>query len=179
MAEEPTPPAPRSVLREQLWEIVFEAETKAGKVFDVVLLWAIGLSVAAVMLESIESVRAEWGKELKIFEWIFTILFMGEYFLRLWLVRRPQRYIFSFLGMVDLLSWVPTFLAVLIPGSQSLLVIRILRLLRMFRVLKMVGHIRGANVILRGLLASRAKITVFFLAMIVLAIIIGRKRHQI
>ena len=172
MADEPTPP-PRSEIRERLWKIIFEAETRAGKAFDVILLWAIGLSVVAVMLESIDSVSGRWGTSLKAAEWFFTVLFMGEYFLRIWIVRRPARYIFSFFGIIDFLSWIPTFLAVFLVGSQSLLVIRILRLLRMFRVLKMVGHVRGASVIMRGLLASRAKITVFFFAMVALATIMG------
>ena len=173
MAEEPTPPTERHPFRERLWEIVFEAETPAGKAFDVFLLWAIGLSVVAVMLESIDQVAARWGTHLKVLEWIFTILFMTEYFLRIYLVRRPKRYIFSFFGIIDLLSWTPTFLALLFSGSQSLLVIRILRLLRTFRVLKMVGHVRGANMIMNGLMASRAKITVFFFTMVVLAILMG------
>ncbi len=173
MVFEPTKPPDRSAFRERLWEIIFEAETQAGKLFDVVLLWAIGLSVVAVMLESIDSVAVQWRVQLKIVEWVFTILFMGEYFLRIWLVRRPKRYIFSFFGIIDFLSWLPTFLGIFIAGSHSLLVIRILRLLRMFRVLKMVGHVRGANVIMRGLMASRAKITVFFFTMLILAIIMG------
>lgn len=173
MAEEPTPPDQRSAKRERLWEIIFEAETKSGKIFDVCLLWAIGLSVVAVMLESIDSVKEHWGAELKMAEWVFTILFMSEYFLRIYLVRRPKRYIFSFFGIIDFLSWVPTFLGIFLAGSHSLLVIRILRLLRMFRVLKMVGHVRGANVIMRGLMASRAKITVFFFTMLVLAVLMG------
>lgn len=173
MAEEPTSIPTRSPLRQRLWEIVFEAETKAGKAFDVCLLWAIGLSVVAVMLESIDSISTRWGSELKVLEWIFTILFMGEYFLRIFIVRRPKRYIFSFFGIIDLLSWIPTFLAIFLPGGQSLLVIRILRLLRMFRVLKMVHHVRGADVIMRSLLASRAKITVFFFTVVVLAVIVG------
>ncbi len=173
MADEPTSPSTRSALRDRLWEIVFEAETPAGKAFDVVLLWAIGLSVLAVMLESIEPVAEQWGTHLKALEWTFTILFMLEYFLRIYLVRRPRHYIFSFFGIIDLLSWVPTFLAVLVAGSQTLLVIRILRLLRMFRVLKMVGHVRGANVIMTGLMESRAKITVFFFAMVILAVLMG------
>ena len=173
MAKEPTPPVQRSAIRERLWEIVFEAETKGGKAFDVCLLWAIGLSVVAVMLESIGSVKAQWGDELKILEWMFTVLFMGEYFLRIYLVRRSRRYIFSFYGIIDFLSWVPTFLGIFFAGSHSLLVIRILRLLRMFRVLKMVGHVRGANIIMRGLMASRAKITVFFFTMLLLAVIMG------
>lgn len=166
-------PSGRSVIRERLWVIIFEAETKMGKAFDVLLLWAIGLSVVAVMLDSIDSVAARWGGALKAAEWAFTVLFMAEYFVRIWVVRRPARYIFSFFGIIDFLSWIPTFLGIFLAGSQSLLVIRILRLLRMFRVLKMVGHMRGASIIMRGLLASRAKITVFFFAMVVLATLMG------
>ena len=163
----------RNGIRGRLWTIIFEAETKSGKAFDVLLLWAIGLSVVAVMLDSIDSFAMRWGGALKVAEWGFTLLFMTEYFVRIWVVRRPARYIFSFFGIIDFLSWIPTFLGMFFVGSQSLLVIRILRLLRMFRVLKMVGHMRGASIIMRGLLASRAKITVFFFAMVVLATIMG------
>ncbi len=163
----------RNGARERLWTIIFEAETKSGKAFDVLLLWAIGLSVVAVMLDSIDSFAMRWGGALKVAEWGFTLLFMAEYFVRIWVVRRPARYIFSFFGIIDFLSWIPTFLGMFFVGSQSLLVIRILRLLRMFRVLKMVGHMRGASIIMRGLLASRAKITVFFFAMVILATIMG------
>ena len=167
-------PAPkRSDIRERIWTIIFEAETKSGKAFDVLLLWAIGLSVVAVMLDSIDSIAATWRGPLKAAEWVFTVLFMVEYFVRIWVVRRPARYIFSFFGVIDFLSWIPTFLAIFLAGSQSLLVIRMLRLLRMFRVLKMVGHMRGASIIMRGLLASRAKISVFFFAMVVLATLMG------
>ncbi|MDG2488585.1 MAG: ion transporter [Roseibacillus sp.] len=163
----------RSSIRERLWTIIFEAETKPGKAFDVLLLWAIGLSVVAVMLDSMDSFATRWGGALKVAEWGFTLLFMAEYFVRIWVVRRPARYVFSFFGIIDFLSWIPTFLGIFLVGSQSLLVIRILRLLRMFRVLKMVGHMRGASIIMRGLLASRAKITVFFFAMVVLATLMG------
>ena len=173
MSEEPSDEHKPGNFRERLWEIIFEAETPAGKAFDVMLLWAIALSVVAVMLESVPFIAREWGDFLRVIEWFFTIFFMLEYFLRIYLVRRPSRYIFSFFGMVDLLSWIPSFLALAVPHGQSLLVIRILRLLRMFRVLKMLEHMRGANVIMGALAASRAKITVFFVAMLLLSIIIG------
>ena len=173
MAEESEPQNDEQNFREKLWKIVFEAETPAGHAFDVVLLVAIGMSVAAVMLESVDGINEKWAHQLHILEWFFTILFTLEYMMRLWLVRRSVRYATSFFGIVDLLSCLPTYLAVLIPGAQSLLVIRILRLLRMFRVLKMVHHVRGADVIMRGLAASRAKITVFFFTMLVFAVIVG------
>ena len=140
----------RHSFRERLWEIVFEAETPSGKVFDVLLLFAIGISVVAVMLGSVAPIAEDWQTELTRIERVFTILFTAEYLMRLWLVRQPMRYAFSFFGIVDLLSCLPTYLSIVLPGAQSLLVIRILRLLRMFRVLKMVNHVRGADVIMRG-----------------------------
>ena len=161
-------------LKQKLWELIFEAETPSGKVFDVALLWLIVLSVGVVMMESVEPIKAQYGAFFLALEWSFTILFTIEYLLRLWLVRRPLRYAFSFYGIVDLLSCLPTYLTLLLgPGVQSLLVIRILRLLRMFRVLKMVNHVKGANLLARSIYASRAKITVFLVAMAIFAAIVG------
>ena len=173
MEEESGPEQSQKSFRQKLWEIVFEAETPMGKAFDVTLLWAIGLSVIAVMLESVESIEAQWGAQLHVLEWFFTIIFTIEYLMRLWLVRRPLRYAFSFFGIVDLLSCLPTYLELFVPGMQTLMVIRILRLLRMFRVLKMIQHVRGADHIMRALLASRAKIFVFFLAVSIFAVLMG------
>ena len=159
--------------KERLRRIVFEAETPLGKAFDVILLWAIVLSVIAVALESVQSIRAGYGTILKTAEWFFTILFTVEYVLRILLVRRPIRYITSFYGVVDLLSCLPTYLAILVTGAHSLMVIRILRLLRMFRVLKMVGHVRGGETIMRGLYESRAKIFVFFFSVFLFSTLAG------
>lgn len=164
---------PEDSLKQKLWRIIFEAETRSGKLFDVILLWAIGLSVVAVMLDSVDGIQAEWGTQLRAAEWFFTILFSVEYALRVFLVRKPIRYIKSFFGIVDLLSCLPTYLAIFMGGAQSLLVIRILRLLRMFRVLKMLSHVRGGETILRGLAAGRAKITVFFFAVLLFAVLAG------
>lgn len=160
-------------LKERLWRIVFEAETPVGKTFDVILLWAIVLSVVAVCLESVDGIRERHGAALKVAEWIFTILFTAEYLLRIILVRRPLRYMTSFFGVVDLLSCIPTYLAFFVPGAHSAMVIRILRLLRMFRVLKMVGHVQGGEVILRGLIQSRAKIFVFFFSVFLFSVLAG------
>jgi len=173
MEEESGPEQKREGFREKLWEIVFEAETPMGKAFDVALLWAIGLSVLVVMLETVDSIEGQWGTQLHVLEWFFTIIFSVEYVLRLWLVRRPVGYAFSFFGIVDLLSCLPSYLELLVPGMQTLLVIRILRLLRMFRVLKMIQHVRGADYIMRALVASRAKIMVFFLAVSIFGVLIG------
>ena len=159
--------------KELIWKIVFEAETPTGRVFDIVLLCSIALSVLVVMLESVGWIHLKYGHLLVAAEWIFTILFSVEYFLRIWLVRKPLGYIFSFYGIVDLLSCLPSYLALIFAGSNHFAVIRLLRLLRMFRVLKMVSHVRGADTIMRGLRAASPKITVFFFAVLIFAIIAG------
>lgn len=163
----------RSTLKQRLWEIVFEAETPAGKAFDVALLWAISLSVLAVMLETVAPIRARFGRELLIMEWFFTILFTFEYLLRLWLSRKPLRYATSAFGVIDLLSCLPTYIGIAYGSGHGFAVVRVLRLLRMFRVLKMVHHLRGARIILRGLRQARPKITVFFAAVLLLCTVAG------
>lgn len=162
-----------SSFKQRLWEIIFEAETPTGKFFDVALLWVICISVLAVMLESVDAITAQYHDLLLIVEWCCTIIFTLEYVLRIWLVRRPKNYIFSFYGIVDLLSCLPSYLALAFTGGSHFIIIRLLRLLRMFRVLKMVGHVRGANVIMKGLAASRQKITVFFFAVLIFAMLAG------
>ncbi|MEM8952834.1 MAG: ion transporter [Verrucomicrobiota bacterium] len=159
--------------RRRLHEIIFEADTPAGKRFDVILLWVIALSVAAVMLESVESINAKYGRILNTLEWIFTIAFTVEYILRIVTVRKPKAYIFSFFGIIDLMACLPTYLSLLFPQSEYFLVIRILRMLRVFRILKMGRHLREGRIILNALRASRAKITVFLFGILSLAIIMG------
>ena len=159
--------------KQRMWEIVFEAETPVGRAFDVTLLWMISISVATVMIGTIPSMESHYGHVFYVIEWFFTIAFTLEYFLRIWLVRKPSKYIFSFYGIVDLLSCLPTYLTLLDPSHTGFAVIRVLRLLRMFRVLKMVKHVRGANTIMRGLRAARPKITVFFLSVLLMAVIFG------
>jgi voltage-gated potassium channel len=154
-------------------EIIFEAETPAGRRFDVVLLWAILLNVALVMLETVPSLQEGYGTVFHWLEWGFTGLFTLEYLMRLATVRRPLLYATSFFGLVDLAAIVPTFLGLLIPGSHSLRVIRILRLLRVFRVLKLGGFLQASSTIAAALRASRAKITVFLTAVLALVTIVG------
>ncbi|MEZ4872077.1 MAG: ion transporter [Bdellovibrionales bacterium] len=140
--------------REKLHEIIFEAETPSGKFFDVALLWAILASVFVVLLESVTSLRIEYGVLFAYAEWFFTLLFTLEYLVRIYAVRKPMGYIFSFYGLIDLLSIMPTYLSLYVTGAQSLLVIRAVRLLRVFRVLKLVGRYLGeAQVLLRALQA--------------------------
>jgi len=163
----------RASPRDRLRLIIFEAETPAGRAFDVFLIVAIILSVLVVMIESVPNLQAEYDDALHVAEWIFTILFTVEYALRLYTSRRPLAYARSFFGIVDLLSFLPTYLVALIPGAQSLLVIRILRLLRIFRILKLARFVTGAEALLRAMMASRAKIFVFFCAVSTFVIVAG------
>jgi voltage-gated potassium channel len=161
----PAPPAeiygrPATGWRLRVYTIIFEADTRAGRAFDVSLIGLILLSVFAVMLESISGVRVRYGAELFAAEWAFTILFTVE-FLRLASVRRPLGYAMSFFGVVDLLAVVTTYLSLLVSGSHYLLVVRILRLLRVFRVLKLAEHLTEAGVLMRALRASRRKTASF------------------
>lgn len=154
-------------------EIIFEADTKWGKFFDVVLLWAILLSVIAVMLETVESIQVNYGEALFVIEWFFTILFSIEYILRIASVGKPFKYIFSFMGLVDLLSLIPTYLSLIVVGSHYLLVIRTIRLLRIFRILKLTRYVTEANKLKNALKASAVKIVVFIGGVIVLVLILG------
>lgn len=160
-------------LKQKIWKVIFEAETPGGKFFDVVLLWAIFFSVLAVMLETVDSFRQQHGALLIAVEWCFTILFTIEYIMRLLVVKRPVKYATSFFGIIDLLSCVPTYLALFIVETHGFAVIRILRLLRVFRVLKMINHVRGAQIIAAGLYKAKPKITVFFFAVLVFSVIAG------
>ena len=164
---------PRNRVRARLHEVIFEADTTAGRVFDLVLIWSILLSVAAVMLDSVAAVRARHGALLTAVEWFFTILFTLEYLLRLWCIGKPLRYATSFFGVVDLLAILPTYLSLVLPGSRYLLVIRILRVLRIFRVLKLVQYLNEAQTMIRALRAGGRKIVVFFATVMSLVVVFG------
>lgn len=163
----------------KLHEVIFEADTKAGKWFDILLLWAILLSVITVMLESVESISAVYGTSLRIIEWVFTILFTFEYFARIISVKKPIKYIFSFYGIIDLISIIPTFLGLFITGTHTLSIIRSIRLLRVFRILKLVQFISEANILIKALKASRPKIVVFLFAVLSLTFILGTLMYLI
>ncbi|HEX5714797.1 MAG TPA: ion transporter [Thermoanaerobaculia bacterium] len=165
------PPGPR--WRSKLHEVIFEADTPAGKAFDIALLVAILASVLVVVLESVPSVRADHGRTIWVAEWGFTILFTVEYLLRLIAVRQPARYARSFFGIVDLLAVLPTYLSMLLPGAQAFLVVRALRLLRVFRILKLGEFIGEARMLMLALKASVRKILVFLAVVLVLVLIIG------
>jgi len=165
--------------RARAHEIIYEADTPAGKVFDVVLIAAIMASVVVVMLDSVISVRDRYGVALRYAEWTFTILFTLEYALRLICVGRPLRYARSFFGVVDLLAIIPTYVSVLIPGAQYLLVIRALRILRVFRVLKLAHFMAEVEVMMLAIRASVRKILIFVYAVLTLVVILGSVMYLI
>lgn len=154
-------------------EIIFEADTPAGKVFDILLLVMIVISIVTVMLESVPSIGAKYENELDIFEWGITIVFSLEFIARILCVSSPWKYVFSFYGIVDLLSLLPGYLGFFVSGTNSLSVIRSLRLLRIFRILKLVQFIGEANLLIKSLKASKAKIIVFLFFVLSITFILG------
>ncbi len=160
-------------LRLKLRRIIFEADTPAGRKFDITLLITILFSVLVVMLDSVPAVKASIGKPLKVIEWIVTVLFTLEYLLRVWTIGRPVKYITSFYGIVDLVSVLPTYLSLLITGSQYLIIIRVIRMLRIFRVLKLGRFLAASNVLVIAMKESRHKIIVFLEVILTIVVIVG------
>ena len=179
MSDTPAEHTLKPAWREKLHEIIFEADTPAGKQFDIFLIIIIILSVIVVMLESIADVRNLYSYELHVIEWVFTVLFTIEYGLRLICLRRPSKYATSFFGIVDVLAVIPTYLSLLFPGTQYLLAIRLLRILRVFRVLKLAQFLSEASVLITALRASRHKITVFLFTVLTLVVILGSLMYLI
>ena len=171
--------AARPRWRARLHEVIFEADTRAGRAFDVGLLVAILVSVGAVMLESVADVRREYGVVLRAVEWSLTAAFTLEYVLRLVAVDRPARYARSFFGLMDLVAIVPTYLALVVPEAHSLMVIRAVRLLRIFRILKLAQFLGEAQLLVLALRASRRKITVFLGGIVTIVMIVGTLMYVI
>ncbi|MEZ4806447.1 MAG: ion transporter [Flavobacteriales bacterium] len=165
--------------RRKLHEVIFEADTPAGKWFDLVLIICIVLSVVAVMLDSVKAIRAEYGAFLEYIEWTLTILFTLEYILRLLSVTRPISYAASFFGVVDLMAILPTYISLLYPGGHYLVIIRLLRILRVFRVLKLVQYVGESHLLVQALKASRRKITIFLATVITIVTILGSLMYLI
>jgi len=166
-------------LRNRIHVIIYESDTFAGKLFDLLLLWSIILSLIIVMLDSVSSITAVHGDLLKAFEWLFTGLFTIEYLLRLFSVGRPLRYATSFFGLIDLFSILPTYLTIFIDGGQYLMTIRAMRLLRIFRILKLARYIEAAQFLTRALQSAKHKITVFLSAVLGIVIVMGTIMYQI
>src|SRR5690606_1492704 len=165
--------------KERIFEVIFESDTFYGKLFNIILLVVILLSVALVMMESVASINERYHDLLVISEWIITILFTIEYALRIYSVRKPWRYFFSFYGVIDLLSILPTYLGIIYPSSKYLSSIRILRLFRIFRIFGLTDFMRGGNVILIALRNSRGKIVVFLSFVTLIVVVIGSIMYMV
>jgi len=164
---------PSEGLRARLYTVIFEADTRAGRIFDLALIVAILASVMVVVLDSVQAVSSRHGDMLGALEWFFTLLFTVEYAARLYCVRRPLRYATSFFGAIDFLSVLPTYLAMMMPGAHVLLDVRILRLLRIFRILKLTSYVEEYRMLTRALLASRRKILIFLSVVMMVVLLLG------
>ncbi|MAN29126.1 MULTISPECIES: ion transporter [Mesonia] len=166
--------------REKLHEVIYEADTPAGKAFDVVLLVIIFLSILFVMLESVKGLDAWIYDYMYAAEWVITILFTIEYILRIISIKKPTKYIFSFYGLIDFFSTIPLYVSFFLPGSGSALItVRALRLLRVFRILKVSRYIGESNKLIQALKDSRAKILVFLFAVLILCLVFGTAMYMI
>lgn len=173
------PASSNESIRRRVYQVVFESDTYAGRVFDVCLLIVIILSVIVVMLDSMSSVRSRYSGELAALEWGLTVLFTIEYIARVYCANNRPGYIFSFFGIIDLLSVLPTYLGLFFGGAHYLMVVRILRLLRIFRIFKLSRYLSEADVLMKALNASRAKITVFLGTVLTLVVVIGALMYLI
>ena len=159
--------------RNKLFIIIFGTDTKLGRLFDVILLYVILTSIFLVMLESVESISSSYGSLFYVLEWSFTIFFTIEFLLRLWISRRPLKYLFSFYGLVDFMAVIPTYLTLFYAGGSYLVVIRAIRLLRVFRILKLSRQLSESRVLVKALVSGRHKIMVFLGGVLALVIIMG------
>ncbi len=165
--------------RARLFDVIYHADTPAGKLFDIALISAILISVTVVMLDSVPSINARYHDTLYALEWCFTILFTIEYGLRIICTRTPHRYVLSFFGLIDLLSILPTYIGLFFEGTEYLLVLRSLRVLRIFRILRLMRFVGEADMLIRSLIASRHKIAVFLLFMTTIVMIFGSLMYLI
>ena len=165
--------------KKKLHEVIYEADTPAGKAFDVILLIVIVLSIIIVMLESVKSIFAEYGDLFYTVEWVITIIFTVEYILRIIAIKNPGKYIFSFYGIIDFVSTIPTYLTLFMGGYNVLLAVRALRLLRVFRILKITRYLGEADKLAVALRHSRPKILVFLFAVVIITIIAGTVMHLV
>jgi len=168
-----------NTIRQSTYRIIFKTDTRPGRLFDIVLVFVILVSVASVILESIPAFNARFGGPLHQIEWIITIIFTLEYMARIWSHPKPINYIFSFYGIIDFLAIIPTYLDVIFAGAMTLAVIRGLRLLRIFRILKITRYSREGRIIVEALKASRVKILVFLFAVVMVVLIIGTLMYLI
>ncbi|MBN8799382.1 MAG: ion transporter, partial [Stenotrophomonas nitritireducens] len=172
-------PASETGWRRRWFDIIYRRDTRPSRNFDLLLVYAIVASVLVVMLDSVQHIHAAWASWFYVAEWGFTLLFSAEYALRLLVVRRPLRYALSIWGIIDLLAILPTYLSLLLPGAQTLLVVRALRILRVFRILKLTRYIEESGILMQALWRSRRKILLFLSMVITIAIIAGSLMYVI
>jgi voltage-gated potassium channel len=167
------PEKPLTGWRLRWYTVIFEADTRAGRLFDQLLIGVILISIAVVMADSVQSVHRAYGDGLMLMEWLFTLLFTAEYLARLLCVRRPLQYAFSFYGLIDLVAVLPTYLALFVPELHALIDVRVLRLLRVFRVFKLAAYVAEYQSLARALAASSRKILVFLSAVLMMVLVMG------
>jgi voltage-gated potassium channel len=160
-------------MKSTLYRIIFESDTKAGKWFDILLIFFIVLSVFTVMLDSVQSMRDAVGNAFNIIEWTVTLIFTIEFILRLYCSPSPKRYVKSFFGVIDILSILPTYISVIIPGAHFLMSVRVLRVLRVFRILKFVQYIEESRILLKSFKDSFRKIVLFISGILTVSVILG------
>jgi voltage-gated potassium channel len=160
-------------MREKIYHIIFGVDTKTGREFDIILLYAILISVAVVMLDSVKAINAKYGEILNYIEWGFTILFSIEYILRVYSARNRWKYITSFYGLIDLLSTIPSYVGIFVKGTRPFMILRAFRLLRIFRILNFSKYTIGAQNLISGLKASKNRIIVFMIVVLTIVMIIG------
>jgi len=170
---------PKKSWRQKLYEIIYEADTPAGKWFDIILLLIILFSIVVIMLETVTSYQEKYGDFFNIAEWTVTIIFSIEYILRIYTIKKPSAYIFSFFGIIDFLSTIPKYISLFFAGAGILIALRALRLLRVFRILKLSPFVGESQGLTKSLKASRAKISVFLLAVLILTIILGTVMYMV
>lgn len=160
-------------LKLKLREIIFGYDSPAGKLFDVVLILAILGSLGVVMLDSVSAIHQKYEHTLNALEWFFTIIFTIEYIARVYSSEKPLSYVFSFYGVIDLLSTIPSYLAFFIPGSETILILRVFRLMRVFRIFKLGHYVKGSQILVNSLYENRGKIISFLVVVLIVVIFIG------
>lgn len=163
----------RNRIKDRLFTVIFESDTRAGKIFDITLLICIIISVITILLESIPSYQKEYSYWFRSVEWFFTIVFTLEYGLRLYSTRNAKKYALSFFGIIDLLSILPTYIGLVFAGAHSLMIIRLVRVLRIFRIFKLTKQLTDGNVLLSALKASRSKIMIFLMSVLLIVCVFG------
>jgi voltage-gated potassium channel len=166
-------------LRTRVYETIYEADTRAGRTFDLALIFAILVSVAVVLADSVARLHGQYGGALQVAEWFFTILFSIEYVLRLWSAHRPGAYARSTLGLIDLFAVLPAYLSLLFPGGHYLVVVRILRVVRVFRILKLKHFVGEGNALAEALRASLHKISIFLVVVLSIVVVVGSVMYLI